>query len=89
MSGLASHPPHSEPVELVVAEDGSVPAAQLARLGVRPGARLRVIATPVQEPQRRKRKLEGALAGRVNGTALINALRDAKASRIAAIEHDL
>ena len=29
--------------ELVVAEDGSIPAAQLARLGLRPGAHLRVI----------------------------------------------
>ncbi len=32
--------------ELVVAADGSIPAGQLARLGVAPGAHLRVIATP-------------------------------------------
>lgn len=29
--------------ELVVAEDGSIPAEQLARLGLRPGAHLRVV----------------------------------------------
>lgn len=31
--------------ELVVADDGSIPADQLARFGLRPGARLRVVAT--------------------------------------------
>jgi hypothetical protein len=30
--------------ELVVAEDGSIPADQLASLGLRPGAHLRVVA---------------------------------------------
>jgi len=37
----------SEPAghELVVAPDGSIPAGQLARLGVAPGARLRVVQT--------------------------------------------
>jgi hypothetical protein len=33
--------------ELIVAADGSIPAAQLKRLGVRPGAHLRVVETPV------------------------------------------
>ncbi len=32
--------------ELVVAPDGSIPAEQLKRLGVRPGAHLRVVETP-------------------------------------------
>jgi hypothetical protein len=32
--------------ELVVADDGSIPAEQLARLGIRPGTHLRVVATP-------------------------------------------
>jgi hypothetical protein len=32
--------------ELVVAPDGSIPAAQLKRLGVGPGAHLRVVQTP-------------------------------------------
>ncbi len=31
--------------ELVVADDGSIPADQLASLGLRPGAHLRVIST--------------------------------------------
>ena len=31
--------------ELVVADDGSIPADQLARLGLRPGAHLRVVET--------------------------------------------
>lgn len=31
--------------ELVVADDGSIPAEQLARLGLRPGARLLVVET--------------------------------------------
>lgn len=31
--------------ELVVAEDGSIPAEQLASLGLRPGAHLRVVET--------------------------------------------
>jgi hypothetical protein len=30
--------------ELIVADDGSIPATQLARLGLRPGAHLRVVA---------------------------------------------
>jgi hypothetical protein len=33
--------------ELVVAPDGSIPAAQLKRLGVGPGTHLRVVETPV------------------------------------------
>lgn len=76
-------------IELVVAEDGSVPAAQLARLGVQPGTRLRVVPTPSQTPRRRRRRLEGALAGKVSGTALTQALHDTKASRTAAVDRDL
>ena len=33
------------PYELVVAEDGSIPADQLVQLGLRPGAHLMVVAT--------------------------------------------
>lgn len=42
--------PSSE-TELVVAEDGSIPAEQLARLGLGPGAHLRVVqaSRPVSE----------------------------------------
>ena len=34
--------------ELVVAPDGSIPADQLKRLGVGPGAHLRVVQTPAR-----------------------------------------
>ena len=39
----------SEPMELIVADDGSIPAAQLRRLGVQPGAHLRVVAQSTLE----------------------------------------
>lgn len=42
--------------ELVVAADGSIPADQLKRLGVRPGAHLRVVETPAT-------RLGGSFAG--------------------------
>jgi hypothetical protein len=38
----------SEGQELVVAPDGSIPAEQVARLGVEPGAHLRVVSEPGQ-----------------------------------------
>ena len=37
-------------VELVVAADGSIPAEQLARLGLRPGTHLRVLAERSVQP---------------------------------------
>jgi hypothetical protein len=42
--------------ELVVVADGSIPADQLKRLGVRPGAHLRVVETPAS-------RLGGSFAG--------------------------
>lgn len=36
--------------ELVVADDGSIPAEKLARLGLRPGAHLRVVEAMAGEP---------------------------------------
>jgi hypothetical protein len=42
MSAANEHTDH----ELVVAPDGSIPADQLKRLGVGPGAHLRVVQTP-------------------------------------------
>lgn len=44
--------------ELVVAPDGSIPAEQLARLGLRPGAHLRVV---VAEPVGENASLAGSL----------------------------
>lgn len=35
--------------ELVVADDGSIPAEQLERFGLQPGARLRVVEAPVSD----------------------------------------
>lgn len=43
--------------ELVVADDGSIPAEQITRLGMRPGTHLRVVAE--QPPE-----AEGSIAGR-------------------------
>lgn len=45
--------------ELVVADDGSIPADQLASLGLRPGAHLRVVAT--EEPPVAPSGLAGSL----------------------------
>jgi len=44
--------------ELIVAEDGSIPADQLTRLGLAPGAHLRIMET---EPRKMTRSLRGAL----------------------------
>jgi hypothetical protein len=46
--------------ELVVANDGSIPAEQLTRLGMRPGTHLRVVA---EQPPEAK----GSVAGRLTG----------------------
>lgn len=44
--------------ELVVADDGSIPAEQITRLGMRPGTHLRVVAEQPPEP-------ESSIAGRL------------------------
>lgn len=48
--GVVSTKDKSVDHELVVAADGSIPAEQLERLGVTPGARLRVVRTASTEP---------------------------------------
>jgi hypothetical protein len=48
----------AEGSELVVAEDGSIPAEQIARLGLRPGAHLRVVEA---RPADRAGQLGGSL----------------------------
>jgi len=66
--------------ELVVAPDGSIPAEQLERLGLRPGAHLRVVATePVDE--------SGSLAGSLPGLPDVS-WEDFERAREAA-RHDL
>jgi hypothetical protein len=56
MSAASEHAGH----ELIVAADGSIPADQLARLGVAPGAHLRVVHTA---PAGSAHNLAGSLSG--------------------------
>ncbi len=75
----ASHP--SEGFHVVVAEDGSVPASELAPLGLRPGTHLRVVPEP-RMPSRGR--LAGSLASSVPAEAveeLLRGLDEAKAER--------
>jgi len=85
----SSAAPNGEDFEVVVDTDGAlrVPAEELARHGVRPGAHLRLI--PQLPPRTQRRRAHGALAGVVDAAALDAleaALGEAKAQRIAAIE---
>jgi hypothetical protein len=70
--------------DVVVGSDGTVPAAELARRGVRPGARLHVV--PEQPPTGERKRMAGALAGSVPAEAveeLLRGLDEAKAERVA------
>jgi hypothetical protein len=72
--------------EVVVGNDGAltVPADELARHGVRPGAHLRVV--PEEQPARERKRMAGALAGSVPAEAvedLLQGLEQAKAERVA------
>lgn len=76
-----------EDYELVVADDGSIPAEQITRLGLGPGAHLRVVpASTASTPKRKTAK--GILAGKVDGEALVGALQDAKGERVALLDLD-
>ncbi|MGQ0777216.1 MAG: hypothetical protein ACT4NY_22835 [Pseudonocardiales bacterium] len=82
---MSTTPAHndSEGSHVVVADDGSLPASELARLGLRPGAHLRIV--PEQRSGQRKSML-GALAGTLPPEAvddLIRGLDEAKAERAA------
>lgn len=73
----------TEGFHVVVADDGSLPAKELARLGLRPGAHVRIV--PEQRSGQRTSML-GALAGAVPPEAvadLIRGLDEAKAERTA------
>lgn len=88
MTSNPSGPRDDDGFHVVVADDGSVPASELARLGVRPGARLRLV--PEQRPARRAR-MAGALASGVPAGAVDDLLRGldaAKAERVAAYRAD-
>ena len=52
----APNGPHE--LDLVVAEDGSIPAEQVAALGVPPGTHLRVVPTPAN-------RMDASIAGRL------------------------
>lgn len=81
--------PNGEGFEVVVGTDGAlrVPAEELARHGLRPGAHLRLVLQP--QPPAQRRHARGALAGVVTAAALDGleaALDEAKTERIAALE---
>lgn len=78
----------AEGFQVVVAEDGSVPASELARLGLPPGTRLRLVPEPRRAPRAR---MAGALAASVPAEAvdaLIRGLDEAKAERVAIYRAD-
>jgi hypothetical protein len=81
--------PNGEGFEVVVGTDGvlRVPAEELARHGVRPGAHLRLVHQP--QPRVPRRRARGALASVVDAAALDaleTALDEVKAERIAVVE---
>lgn len=87
MSTLAA--PDEEGFEVIIGTDGAltVPAVELARHGMHPGAHLRLVQEP-QAPAPR-RSLRGTLAGVIDTEALdafSDALDDSKAARTAATE---
>lgn len=81
--------PNGEGFEVVVGTDGAlaVPAEELARHGVRPGAHLRLVQE--RQPRAPRRRARGALAGVIDAEELDAfevALDNSKAERIAAAE---
>ncbi len=68
-SGAAEH-------ELVVADDGSIPAEQIARIGARPGTHLRVVTEHPNEPT-------GSIAGRLKSWPDVSWEDFERASRMA------
>jgi hypothetical protein len=81
--------PNGEGFEVVVDTDGArrVPAEELARCGLRPGAHLRLVHHP--QPPAQRRRARGALTGVVTAAALDAfeaALDEAKTERIVALE---
>ncbi len=62
--------------ELVVAEDGSIPAEQIARIGAHPGTHLRVVIEHPNEPA-------GSIAGQLKGWPDVSWEDFERASRMA------
>jgi hypothetical protein len=90
----ATTPPHNDGpdvLDVVVNADGGVtiPAAELARRGIRPGMHLRVV--PAQREAPRRRSARGLFADRVAPGELdqfVDAMAQAKAERVAALVGD-
>jgi hypothetical protein len=61
---MSSAEQHPEALDIVVGADGSgtIDAAQLARLGVKPGTHLSVVPVEVAPSPERRRSLRGVLA---------------------------
>jgi hypothetical protein len=79
----------SEGWELVVGPDGSIPAEQLSRLGVSPGAHLRVVPEPAQGADKAGKSLAGRLRERFDDDAVDRfdaALAANREERILAVE---
>jgi hypothetical protein len=77
--------------EVVVGSDGSltVPASELARHGVRPGAHLRLVVEDGDDLAPKRRSARGSLAHFVTPAdvdAFEAALAEAKADRIASVD---
>lgn len=82
-----SAPSNGEGFHVVVAEDGSLPASELARLGLRPGAPLRVVPEP--EPAQERVSAFGNLGGVLSpeaAEALSAGIEAGKADRIETLE---
>jgi hypothetical protein len=67
--------------ELVVADDGSIPAEQIARLGVGPGTHLRVVADKLPAAQ-------GSIAGRLTSWPEVSWRDFERASQLARADLD-
>lgn len=81
-----THAPDGDGFHVVVADDGSLPAAELARLGVRPGAHLRLV--PEQRSAHERVSAFGYLSQVISADeadALSAGIEQGKADRIEAL----
>ena len=72
--------------ELVIAPDGSIPADALARFGLGPGQHLWVVPDSEHDRSRPKKKLKGALVGKINVEAFEAGMAWGEEQRIAEVE---